>query len=187
MKKKKLVLPGKEIASTQEMKAGEGTFEDRGKIKASGIGEVQVDRDSRVITVQPVTSVPVKVKKRDVVIGEVREVRNSIVIVDIIQVEGSKRSLYGDKTAVIRVSEISKQYVRDPLTGYRIGDIVRAKVAQDYPNLQLSTIGPEFGVIKALCVKCRHPLKLKGKILECERCGNRESRKISKYYGQGNI
>jgi len=185
--KKKLVMPGKEIASTEEMIAGEGTFEDKGKIRASRIGEVQIDEDSKVVSVRPATSTPVRVKKGDVVIGEVREVRNSIVVVDIVQVEGNKRSLYGDKTAVIRVAEISKRYVKDPLTEYRIGDIVRAKVTQDYPNLQLSTKGSEFGVIKSLCVKCRQPLKLKGNTLECERCGNRETRKISKYYGKGNI
>jgi len=185
--KKKLVLPGKEIASTEEMIAGEGTFEDKGKIRASRIGEVRVDKNSKVVTVQPVTSTPVRVNRGDIIIGEVREVRNSIVVVDILQVEGNKRSLYGDKTAVIRVAEISERYVRDPLTEYRIGDIVRAKVTQDYPNLQLSTKGSEFGAIKSLCVKCRYPLKLKGKILECERCGNKENRKISKYYGQGNV
>jgi exosome complex component CSL4 len=187
VKRKKLVLPGKEIASAEEVTAGDGTFEENGKIKASRIGEVHIDETKKIATVQPVTSIPVKVKKGDTVIGEVRDVRNSIIIVDIIQVVGKERSLYGDKTAIIHVSEISMQYVKDPLTEYRAGDIIRAKVIQEYPNLQLSTKGPNLGSIKSLCVKCRYPLKLKGKILECERCGNKETRKMAIDYGQGEI
>jgi exosome complex component CSL4 len=60
-------------------------------------------------------------------------------------------------------------------------------VIQINPSLQLSTKGKEYGVIKSLCSKCRNPLTLKNRDLECNQCGYREKRKLASDYGNYDI
>ena len=63
-------------------------------------------------------------------------------------------------------------------------DIIRAKVTQPRPSVQLTTAGPHLGVIKALCRRCRAPLVRKDKGLWCNNCERAEVRKLSDDYGE---
>jgi exosome complex component CSL4 len=84
----------------------------------------------------------------------------------------------------LRISEVSPSYVKDVSDVYAFGDIIRAKVTQVHPSLQLITKDRELGVIRALCEKCRQPLIKKENYLECKNCGNKERRKIADDYGE---
>jgi exosome complex component CSL4 len=106
-----------------------------------------------------------------------------MVIADVFHVMGKNRQISGSTDGTIRVSEISKAYVKDPATEYAPGDIVRAKITQVRPSIQLATKDRDLGVIKAICFKCRHPLILKGNRLECDNCNNHERRKTADDYG----
>ena len=109
-----------------------------------------------------------------------------MVIVDVIHVIGKKRSISGDKNGTLRVSEIANGYIKDPADVFSIGDILRAKVTQVKPNIQLNTKDKNMVVIKALCGKCRNMLIKKDQILECENCGNKEKRLTAIDFGTYN-
>jgi len=106
-----------------------------------------------------------------------------MVIAEVIHVIGKKRAVSGDTNGTLRVSEISNGYVKDPSTEFAPGDIIRAKVTQVKPNVQLATKDKDLGTIRALCMKCRKPLEIKGNILECNNCGRKEKRKTAVDYG----
>ncbi len=183
MTKEKIVLPGDQVSTSEELGPGDGTFEENGIIKASRFGKYYVDQKNRTATVKPLTSIPIKVKKGDTVLARVGMVRSNMIIADVIHVIGKKRQISGDTNGTLRVAEISQSYVKDPATEFAPGDIIRAKVTQVKPSIQLHTKGREYGSIKSLCSKCRHTLHKKGSILECENCRNKERRNISQDYG----
>jgi len=183
MDEKKFVLPGDKLSTSEELLSGEGTFEEDGIIRASQVGTYFVDSKNKKAKVKPLTSTPVILKKYDIVLAEVRMMRSSMIIADVIHIIGSKRSISGDTNGTLRVSEISKGYIKDPSDVFSLGDIFRAKVTQVKPSIQLETKDQIFGVIKAFCSKCRQSLIKKDKILECEKCGNQERRLISNDFG----
>ena len=186
MTQNKMVLPGDKLSTSEELLSGEGTFEEDGVILAARIGKYIIDEKHKRAIVKPATSIPVVLKKGDIVLAEVRMIRSSMVIADVIHVIGKKRPISGDTNGTLRVSEISKGYIKDPSDVFSIGDIFRARVTQVKPNIQLDTKDKNMGVIKALCVKCRHPLVKNGKVLECKNCGNKERRLTAMDFGEYN-
>src|SRR5207247_1335880 len=80
-------------------------------------------------------------------------------------VRGSKLEITGETEGAIHVSKISSEYIEDIHDAFHLGDIVRAKVIQAKPSLQLTTAEPNLGVVKAMCSRCRGPLELQGRDL----------------------
>ncbi len=187
MTENKIVLPGEQVSTSEELMPGDGTFEEDGIIKASRYGKYLVDSKNRKAIVKPLTNIPVEIKRGDTVLSHVQSVRSNMIIAEVIHVKGKKRPITGDTNGTLRVAEISKSYVKDPATEYAPGDIIRAKVTQVKPSVQLSTKGKEFGVIKAVCTKCRHTMEKKGNILECQNCKNKAKRKTAFDYGTFDI
>jgi exosome complex component CSL4 len=187
MDKNKIVLPGEQVSTSEELSPGDGTFEDEGVIKASRIGTYVIDEKHRRAIVKPLTSIPVELKRGDIVLAEVGMVRSNMVIAEVIHVIGKNRSVSGNTNGTLRVSEISTGYVKDPTTEFAPGDIIRAKVTQVKPNIQLATKDRDLGAIKSVCTRCRHPLIQKGNILECGNCGRKEKRKTTNDYGNYDI
>ena len=183
MTKDKLVLPGDKVSTSEELLPGNGTFEEDGIIRANRVGIYTIDEKHRRAVIKPVTSVPIELRRGDIVLAEVGSVRSSMIIAEVFHVIGKKRAISGDTNGTLRVSEISQSYVKDPATEFSPGDIIRAKVTQVKPSVQLETKDGNFGVIKGLCSKCRHTLIRKGSILECGNCKNKEKRKLATDYG----
>ncbi|EMR73293.1 Exosome complex exonuclease RRP4 N-terminal region, partial [Thermoplasmatales archaeon SCGC AB-539-N05] len=96
MSDEKIVLPGEQISTSEESLPGEGTFEDRGIIKASRMGQVQINKKNKSIIVKPVTSTPVMLKKEDTVVCDVRIVRSSMAIVEAVYVPNKNRGISSD-------------------------------------------------------------------------------------------
>ena len=187
MNKNKIVIPGDQVSTSEELSPGDGTFEEDGIIRSSRIGTCVVDEKHRRAIIKPLTSIPVELKKGDIVLAQVGSVRSNMIIAEVIHVIGKKRSISGDTNGTLRVSEISNGYVKDPSTEYAPGDIIRAKVTQVKPSIQLATKDRDLGVIKAMCSKCRNTLVKKGNMLECNNCKNKEKRKTTNDYGNYNI
>ena len=70
----------------------------------------------------------------------------------------------------------------NPPAELKIGDIIRAKVIQVKPSVQLTTAERNLGVVKALCSICRGPLELRGRELYCPRDERTERRKVAADY-----
>jgi exosome complex component CSL4 len=183
MNKDKIVLPGDQVSTSEELLPGDGTFEEEGIIRASRVGVYIVDEQHKKAVIKPLTSIPVELKRGDIVLANVNSVRSNMIIAEVIHVIGKNRAISGDTNGTLRVSEISTGYVKDPSTEFAPGDIIRAKVTQVKPSIQLATKDRYLGVIKAVCSKCRHPLSWKGNILECSNCFKKEKRKTANDYG----
>ena len=183
MSKNKIVLPGEQVSTSEELMPGDGTFEEDGIIRADIVGTYHVDEKHRRAKVKPLTSTPVTLRKGDIVLAKVGSVRSNMIIAEVIHVTGKKRAVSGDTNGTLRVSEISNGYVKDPTTEFAPGDIIRAKVVQVKPNIQLATKDNDLGAIKSMCSKCRKSLERKGNILECANCGNKEKRRMANDFG----
>jgi len=182
--KHKLVMPGDQLSTSEELLPGEGTFEENGIIRAARIGLYHINEKHRTAEVQPVTSTPVTLNKGDTVIARVTMAKSTMIIVEVVHVAGKPRAVSGDTDATIHVKEIAPGYVKDASSEYKAEDFIRAKVIQVKPSVQLETRERNLGAIRALCTRCRHPLVKKHQGLECENCGNKEHRRIAEDYGE---
>jgi exosome complex component CSL4 len=175
------VLPGDEVAIAEEYMSGEGTYEADGKIFASAIGELDLDPKEKVAKVV-LENPPVVLMEGDTVIAEVTDVKPAMAICSVVAQEGKERAVSSETLASVHVSKIASSYVEDSGDLMRPGDLIRAQVIQSDPSVQLSTSGPHFGVIRALCMICRSPLDRKDRDLYCKRCERRERRKLADDY-----
>ena len=176
------VLPGDEVAQAEEYIAGEGTYEDKdGKVYASAVGDLQVDESEKTVRVVP-RNPPIVLIEGDTVIADVTDVKPAMAICMIVSQEGRRREVSSETLAAVHVSKIASSYVEDAGDLLRPGDLIRAKVIQALPSVQLTTSGPHLGVLRALCTSCRTPLEKKGDKLYCDRCERSEVRKMADDY-----
>jgi len=179
--KKKVVLPGEEVAVVEEFIAAEGTYEENGKVFAAVFGELELDDDEMTATVKS-ENPPITLREGDIIFGEIMDVRTSMAICEVISIEGEERNISGDTNGTIHISKVSPGYTSEVGKEFRPSDIVRAKVTQVKPSIQLTTVAPHLGVIKALCRRCRSPLMRKGNSLYCNSCERTEHRKYADDY-----
>lgn len=182
------VVPGAELGFSEEFIPGEGAFEENGKVYAAITGILTVDQKERRIAVTPRTSIPPVLKDGDIVVGGVVDVKQQVAIVNIFKKTGSDRSLPGDLTGSVHISQTKGSYVSELGREFQVGDIVKAGVinARRVP-VQLSTVENGFGVLKAFCGACNVPLIKSGDILKCRDCGRTESRRYATDYGIGQV
>jgi len=180
---KKLVFPGDFLAEEEEFEPGKNTFEDKGKIFSNSFGRAVFD--SKEKTIQVLKKKPQEVlEKETIVIGRVVMVKSNMVSIELFSAEknGEKR-IISSAHAVLPIRNISREFVKKTSELFKIGDIVKAKVAVVTPySVDLKTNEPELGAIKAFCSKCRNALVLFGNTLKCTSCGLTEHRKLSSDY-----
>ncbi len=183
---KRFVVPGEEVGTTEEFIAGSGTFEDKGRIYAHSMGTLELDRTDMIAKVHPLNP-PNTLKEGDIVIGRITDIKSTMATVEIAKVQGKEREISGDTNGTIHISKISENYVADVGRVFRVGDIVRAKVVQIKPSVQLVTNQPNLGTLRSLCMVCRKPMRRQGHELYCPRCKRVETRKIGADYGEAKI
>ncbi|WP_010477947.1 exosome complex RNA-binding protein Csl4 [Thermococcus zilligii] len=184
LKEGDLVLPGDHLGVIEEYLPGEGVKEENGELIATRAGRVRIDQEKMEIYVEPVTDTPPLPKVGDIVLAQVIDVKPPAVIVNLLRIEGeSRREIATSKMAGIHVSSIKNGFVEDLSSEFKIGDIVRARVISNEKSpIQLTTIDPDLGVVYAFCSRCRTPLIRRGDKLICPKCGNIETRKLSRLY-----
>ncbi|MEW5759986.1 MAG: exosome complex RNA-binding protein Csl4 [Candidatus Thermoplasmatota archaeon] len=181
---KRIVVPGEEIGTSEEYLPGKCTYELDGKIFSKAIGFFVPNIKERIADVESFNS-PTVISDSDIVVGFVSDIKSSAAIINIVKVLGKKRGISGDKLGYLHISKICSSYVEKITDHYRLMDIVLAKVIGTKPTLQLETIAPELGVIKAICPKCKKNLEIENNELFCKKCERKEMRKIAKDYGKG--
>jgi exosome complex component CSL4 len=177
----KLVLPGDEIAVAEEFEPGDGTYERNGLVFAATPGVLVLDSETRIARVRSFNP-PAELKIGDIVYGVVDDIRGMMATATIQAIHGRARQISGESEGTIHISNVSEDYTEDIHDMYRLGDIIRAKVIQVKPSLQLTTAEPTLGVVKALCSVCRGPLELRGRELYCPRDERSERRKLAADY-----
>lgn len=184
-KTKQFVFPGEVVGAIEEYKPGFGTVNDDGTIRATVSGVIGVNKEHRMITVIPKTKTLNMITEGDIVIASITDVRESNARVDIVAAEKSLgEEIVNKGNAEIYVSNIKDGFAKSVADEFSVGDIIRAKVI-DSKKIGLSTVEPEFGVLKAYCSKCKTSLTKSDDGLVCGNCGNRERRKLAEGYGKG--
>jgi exosome complex component CSL4 len=182
----KMVMPGDELAVSEEFEPGEYTFEEGGKVRASAVGWAHLDMKDRVARVEPVNPL-VRVKVGDVVIARVNDIKKALALTEVLKVVGKERGLPNMTDAVLHVSKVANRFVDNLDNEVHIRDVLRAKVMQTDPNIQLSTQDDNHGVIYAICDGCAKPLQSIGAgKLTCKDCERTFVRKVAKDYGTWN-
>jgi exosome complex component CSL4 len=184
---KRLVMPGDELAASEEVLPGDGTYDDGLAVRAARMGRFYIDPDEFKAVVEPLTSTPVLFKVGDIVIGQIKMLKPIMAGVEVVALAGNPRGVSGDTEGTLHVSKVADRYIEDVGMEYRLGDIIRAEVIDTEPSLQLSTDFKGGGCIKAFCLRCRYGMKRQGNsmLLECPNCGERDQRNIAADYGYG--
>lgn len=181
-----IVVPGDKVGTVEEVIPGRGTFEDNGTVYAKGLGKFNLDMEEMKASVRTIKT-PATIKKRDIIIAVVKDIRNSMVVARAVHIVGNNRSIAGETIASLHVSKVSRDYVQDIRQMYRVGDYIRALVIQAKPSVQITTDSKDFGVLRALCMICRTPMKRKDNSLKCPECGRIETRKMAGDFGNLNL
>jgi exosome complex component CSL4 len=179
----KMVLPGDQIAVAEEYEPGEGTYEKNGLVFATTPGVLQLDEGERVARVRAFNP-PALLHVGDIVYATVDDIRGMMATATVLAIHGRARQISGDAEGTIHISNISEEYTEDIRDAFHTGDIVRAKVIQTHPSVQLTTAEPDLGVVKALCGICRGPLERRGRDLYCPRDERSERRKLARDYDE---
>ena len=93
----KIVMPGEQLSTSEELLPGEGTFEEDGIIRAARVGKYVVNKKYRRAEVEPITSVPVLLKRGDIVIAKLgipigkacivpKDIDDGIIVADVVRV-----------------------------------------------------------------------------------------------------
>lgn len=183
---KKFVVPGDFIGTEEEYLPGEGTFAEGERVYSTLSGEAgDSDRTLRVTQKRQLRKLGIGT----VIIGRVENISEPIALVSIQMGNGEEiRFEETSDYAVLHASMIKRGYVKNVRDEYKIGDIIRAKIA-DLRNgeFRLATDADELGAIKAFCGKCRHAMKMESGVLKCESCEWKDNRKLANDYRKADV
>lgn len=181
----RFVLPGERISTIEEFSAGPGVSVVSGDLLSLFAGNVAVNESKRMISVVSSARTPNILCENDVVYGQITSIRDTSAYVDIVATEKMPDSeIVNNGNAEIYVSNVQNGFTKTIGDEFSTLDIVRARVI-DSRKIDLSTVGDDFGVIKAYCSRCRTDLEKKDNYLECPSCHNKEKRKTASGYGKG--
>jgi exosome complex component CSL4 len=198
---KRLVYPGDPVGVAEEFVPGAGTYEEDGQVFAATVGYLTLDTSDFVARVQSLVHAPAVVKSGDTVIGVVNGTRSSMAIVAVVALaDQPNRQVGGDRNGTLHVSKASEAYVENMEDVFRVRDVLRAKVLETDPAIQLTTKGPHLGVLKAYCPRCGIAMTRKGKAraeeqdrrraanaVVCPECDWKDTKKLADDFGEGNV
>lgn len=185
---KRLVYPGDVVGVAEEFVCGPGTFEENGEILAVTTGYLTLDTSTFEARVDAFSKGPAQVKIGDIVLGIVRGTRTSMAMVDVRAIaDQPNREIGGDTNGTLHVSKSSDRYVENMEDAFRVRDIIRAKVIESSPAIQLTTKMPGLGVLKSYCPRCGTAMNKKGLGLLCPECDWKANGKLADDYGEGQI
>lgn len=171
------VMPGDELTTSEEYISGDGTYEKDGIIYAAIIGQKDFDETEKIARVKA-SNPPGILKSGDIILGVIANVSNSVANITISGLENGKTTGH-NLSGVIHISKMKAEYTGDVRREFHIGDMIRARVEQVEPSIQLATNAEELGVLKARCLRCRGILSNKDGSLFCPVCERTESRKLA--------
>lgn len=181
-RRKTAVLPGDEVAVSEEFLPGRNVYDDDGLLRALAVGRVFEDRRKSEIFVKPSAEASLP-SVGDYVTGQVEVAQTSSAGVRIYYVNGrlSGRGFTG--SLMLRGGPPGRGGRRGPMV--KLGDIVRCRIYSLLNGMvHLSVSEDHAGVIFALCGNCGRPLLRAGSRVKCEECGNVEERKLADDFGQ---
>jgi exosome complex component CSL4 len=189
MADQRLVYPGDLVGVAEEFVPGPGTYEENGQVYSATVGYLTLDTSDFVARVKSlVPTQPAIVQPGDIVIGTIGMTRSSMAIVEVHRIASQpERGIGGDTNGTLHVSKTSDQYVESMESAFRIRDIIRAKVLETDPAIQLTTKGPHLGVLKSYCPRCGTTMVRSGKGVVCPECEWKDAKKLADDFGEGHV
>ena len=165
------VLPGDRIAITEECGAGNNACDDGHIVRATVVGESEVDKKEHLVNVKNYksTSIP---EKGDVIIGTVEAVMGSMIAVLINYI--NSKPVKSQVECICATRSIRKKNVA------LVKDLVKLKIIGHLNGAIHATMqDPELGVLFTKCRKCGMNVKPLRDIIKCVECGWTDDRKLS--------
>ncbi len=173
------VFPGDKIASIEEYEAGHNTFDDGDMVRASTMGEKDLDKIKRVASVNhpKMLSIP---KVGDVIIGTVAAVMSSMIAVTIEYINGKPTT-----SKVECICGTRNMRIRNVAL---VNDIATLKiVAHLNGTIHAEMNEPELGIIFTKCRKCGGKVVTMRDAIKCTDCSWIDERKLSSNFGKTNF
>ena len=175
--------PGDRLGVIEEFMPGSGTYVEEGTIHSKTVGYTLLDMLNRKVSVYPLSQAVNVPKVGSIVVGQVLDTQSKTAMIRIFQI--GKKMLSGVFSGILYISDASGSYVDSMFDVCKTGDIVKAKVvSKANRTFHLSTAESDFGVLYAFCSQCGYMLSLRGRKMQCSRCGKIENRKTSSDYGK---
>jgi exosome complex component CSL4 len=178
-KQGELILPGDEVGVIEEFIAGEGTYEQDGKVYVSVAGKAFYDMINR-----KVNSISFKkpsllaLRKSKYVIGVVVGLKEDSALVNILSIE--EKPLGSPLSGYVHISQITNKFLEKITDALRVGDIIKAKPINFSIPIALTLKQKDLGVVYAKCSICGTKMvKHDEEHLRCPNCGNIETRKLA--------
>ena len=169
-------FPGDKIASIEEYEAGYNTFDDGDMVRASTVGEKNLDKTSRVASIKhpKMLSIP---QVGDTIIGTVVAVMSSMIAVSIDYING--KSTTSKVECVCATRQLRKKNVA------LLDDIVTLKILNHLNGTIHAKIDePQLGVLFTKCRKCGGKVVQMRDAIKCTECSWIDERKLSTDYGK---
>jgi exosome complex component CSL4 len=173
--KKNYVVPGERIGVIEEFSPNGPTYEEKGEIRSLVLGEVEVNKSERSVSVNSRGLGSPFPMPGDYVQGTVESLTSAGGLVRIYMI--NDKDVSSDITGVLRSRD------RRGTSYYKLGDVVRCVVSSLSNNtIWLDMEDRDSGVIRTFCSNCggevvqEPPDKVR-----CQICDNVESRKLIGY------
>ena len=172
-------IPGEKIASIEEYLPGDNTFEDNDSIRATTIGEVNLNSSERSASINRQTQITVP-KVGDVIIGVVEANLPSMIAIMIKFVNGKRVNTNLECICVTR--HIRKKNIA------LAKDVVKAEIISHINGtIHASIDSPELGVLFTKCRKCFGTVVKMRDAVKCKDCGWIDDRKLSTEFGKSDF
>ena len=180
--REEVVVPGDQLAVSEEYIPGPGTYELDYRVRAALVGRVSRDNLNKVIMVRPFKDPPLP-QPGSIAVAVVTEIREDYARARIIAINNAIVPYHF--TGILHMTQVAERAseVKHMHDYVRIGDLVRVKILNQSPPYLLTMREQKLGVILASCNRCGATLKLVGGKLVCPRCGHSERRKLGQGYG----
>ena len=169
-------IPGEKIAQIEEYLPGDNTYEDNDVIRATTIGDINLDSVERLASVNRQKQITVP-KVGDIIIGVVEANLPSMIAIMIKFVNGKK--VNADLECVCVTRHIRKKNIA------LAKDVVKVKIISHINGTIHATIdSPELGVLFTKCRKCFGTVVKMRDAVKCKDCGWIDDRKLSSDFGK---
>ena len=169
-------IPGEKIAQVEEYLPGNNTFEDDDTIRATTIGDINLDSKERLASINSKTQITVP-KVGDVIIGVVEANLPSMIAIMIKYVNGKK--VVADLECVCVTRHIRKKNIA------LAKDVVKAKIISHINGtIHASIDSQELGVLFTKCRKCFGTVVKMRDAVKCKDCTWIDDRKLSLDFGK---
>ena len=172
-------IPGERIASIEEYLPGENTFEDNDLIRATTIGNVNLDSTERLASIDRQTQITVP-KVGDIIIGVVEANLPSMIAIMMKYVNGKK--VVADLECICVTRHLRKKNVA------LAKDVVKAKIISHINGtIHASIDSQELGVLFTKCRKCFGTVVKMRDAVKCKDCTWIDDRKLSSDFGKSDF